>query len=916
MKRGWVLVTVFVSCTLLVYIGILVNRGKSYDNNHSLAAIPSDLAVIVKAQSIGQLRNSLIEAVDFKKEIKQFSFIENGLKVLQSLDSVLTDDDVNAMELLNDLPLYFSLHAQGKERVSPLIMFEIPNRKKELSIERFINYLPEIGYEVTSRKYNSKSIFEITFQGDVFYGHINKGLLLLSSSNLLIESSIRQQQRDEKWTDNDEFKQIYKTIGSGSRLNVFVNFSQLPNVVKPLVAKLSKNKVTALKEQSYWAEIDVDIDQESILMNGFMSANNKGITSQLLRNSHAQRSHMHDVLPRNTRSYIALTLESGDELKRRIEHYHEVNEDGGDFDRKIKSVNNQFGFNPKDEFFNVLSGELALAYYDYNHLQADANGMLVLKLKSQSTGRELILEMLRKVQKQGSSSMVYKKYQPDNEVSYSIYKGFPDNLMSHFFEPLFPKVPQKYIGFYEDNIIMADASVLIEQFIYSNMLSKTLSKSRTHQSFLSNFSSRENLFMFCETAHLSTLLGSFFEPLLKDITDNQKEALSNFYGLGVQMSGTGDMIYTTGFLQYLPARESEPRTIWQSLLDSTVSHKPILVKNHYTKEREVLVQDDANNLYLLSNGGRVLWKKPLDSKVKGEIVQVDYYRNNKLQYLFNTRNSIFLLDRNGNNVANFPVKLPSKASNGMVVFDYDKNRKYRIFIACENRRVYLYDGQGNVINGWKFGKTDGTVTLPVQHFRSNGKDYIAFADDKRNYICDRKGNIRVKLKKQFVRNENSPYFIENKDNANDCLVTSDNNGLLSKIHLATGAVTQSDNFDIELDHALKVFTMNGEKHYLITENNRIICFNSKMKEVFDKEFDDEINLDVDLYQFSAQNTKFGVSEKNGGDIFLLNKDGKVYKGFPLKGNSRFSIGFLKSSASRFNLIVGGSENYIYNYQVE
>jgi hypothetical protein len=86
--------------------------------------------------------------------------------------------------------------------------------------------------------------------------------------------------------------------------------------------------------------------------------------------------------------------------------------------------------------------------------------------------------------------------------------------------------------------------------------------------------------------------------------------------------------------------------------------------------------------------------------------------------------------------------------------------------------------------------------------------------------------------------------------------------------------------------------------------------------VFDKEFDEEINLNIDRYQFSARNIKFGISEKNNGNIYLLNNDGKIYKGFPLKGNSRFSIGFLKSSASRFNLIVGGSENYIYNYQVD
>ena len=415
---------------------------------------------------------------------------------------------------------------------------------------------------------------------------------------------------------------------------------------------------------------------------------------------------------------------------------------------------------------------------------------------------------------------------------------------------------------------------------------------------------------------MAALLGSAFEPLLGSVNEEQKEALNSFYGLGIQFSGTGKMIYTTSYLQYLPSRESEPRTIWQSLLDSTLCIKPTLVKNHYTKEREVVVQDDANNLYLLSNSGRVLWKKPLDSPIMSEVVQIDYYRNNKLQYLFNTANRIYLLDRNGNHVANFPVNLPSKASNGMAVFDYDNNRKYRFFIACENRRVYLYNDKGNIVSGWQFKKTDGLVVNPIQHFRSNGKDYITFADNKRNYICDRRGNIRVNLKKHFVRNTHSTFFIENKNANNDCLVTTSSEGLLMKINLADGAVSSSELLEIDDKHSFEVCHVNGKAHYLVAQPNQLKCINASGKKLFEKDFDEEINLDVDQYQFSANNIKFGVCEKDNGQIHLLNKDGMAYKGFPLRGNSRFSIGFLKSSASRFNLIVGGDENYIYNYQVD
>ena len=82
-------------------------------------------------------------------------------------------------------------------------------------------------------------------------------------------------------------------------------------------------------------------------------------------------------------------------------------------------------------------------------------------------------------------------------------------------------------------------------------------------------------------------------------------------------------------LKYLPQRESEPRTIWQSGLDSTIFFKPSLVENHNTGEKEILVQDKANNLYLIANNGKILWKKKLESPILGEVFQIDFYRNSK-----------------------------------------------------------------------------------------------------------------------------------------------------------------------------------------------------------------------------------------------------------------------------------------------
>ncbi|MCT4643437.1 MAG: DUF3352 domain-containing protein [Carboxylicivirga sp.] len=914
MKKSWVVLTIVISCALLLGVLFQINRVKSYNNEHTLRVIPSGAALILKADNFNSVYTSFFNTIEFEEAANHASLIRNVGNELKILDSIPMPEGNFVMSELKEFPFYCSFHAQGKDQVNRLCVFEVPNRRTEAKVEKALKYLSELGYKLSSRKYNSRTVYSIKKGKQFWYACLDNGVLLLSQSNLLIESSIRQQQSPDNWTDSESFHQISKTIGAGSKINLFINFNNLPPVLKPFTTKTNWKSTNLLKDQSNWAEMDVDISEDAILLNGFLSANSKGIIRQLLMNTQPQRVKIHDVLPGNTRAYMTYSLNSGKNALTRLGKYRKENNIESALQQQLHKSKSKYGSEVVAKLFEQLSGDMALAYLDYNHLQPLANGFLLLKLKSSSDGKDAILKLLKG--KKADAIKEIKTYKPDDGVGFNIYEGFSDDLMLNCFDPMFPKVPQKYLAFYEDNLILADAPLLIEQVIYSNILNKTLRNDKTHQAFLSHFSSRENAFAFCETAHWAPILGSFFEPLLGDLSKEQKNALSSFYGLGVQLSGTGKMIYSTSYLQYLPSRESEPRTIWQSLLDSTVYSKPALVKNHYSKEREVIVQDNANNLYLLNNSGRILWKKPLDSPLMSEVVQIDYYRNNKLQYLFNTAQKIYLLDRNGNHVANFPVKMPSKASNGMAVFDYDNSRNYRFFVACENRRVYLYNDKGNIVSGWKFGKTDGIVTMPIQHFRSNNKDYIAFADDKRNYICDRRGKIRVKLDKQFERNVMSPYFLLNKNQANDYLVTTDIDGAIKKISLANGRVTHSDDLEINGNHALQLVTNGSQSCYLISEPNRIVCQSVDGKKIFDKDFDNEINLNIDRYQFSSQNIKFGISEKENGNIHLLNSDGKTYKGFPLKGNSRFSIGFLKSSASRFNLIVGGADNYIYNYQVD
>ncbi|MDA3821536.1 MAG: PQQ-binding-like beta-propeller repeat protein [Bacteroidales bacterium] len=359
-------------------------------------------------------------------------------------------------------------------------------------------------------------------------------------------------------------------------------------------------------------------------------------------------------------------------------------------------------------------------------------------------------------------------------------------------------------------------------------------------------------------------------------------------------------------------------TVWESLLDSMAIIKPELVVNHTTSEKEIFVQDASNSVCLLNSTGRILWQVKTESPIMGEIYQVDYYANGKLQYLFSTSKKIYLLDRNGNNVERYPVKLRSSATNGIALFDYDNRKEYRMFVACEDRKVYAYDLDGNILPGWNFRKSEGEVKQAIQHFRINEKDYILFSDPVRTYILDRRGKERVKIKQQEAFSLNNDFYLDmNVAENSPRFVSTDTSGNILGINLS-GEVEMLLEHKAGSGHFFRTKDLNqdGNKEYIFADENHLEVIDIKGERLFSFKIKNDISTLPDIYEFSSADLKIGITDAERNLIYLLNSDGTLYEGFPLEGNTRYTIGYFAGSDSRFNLIVGSQNGFLYNYSIE
>ena len=255
----------------------------------------------------------------------------------------------------------------------------------------------------------------------------------------------------------------------------------------------------------------------------------------------------------------------------------------------------------------------------------------------------------------------------------------------------------------------------------------------------------------------------------------------------------------------------------------------------------------------------------------------------------------------------------------LMVFDYDKNKKYRILLAGKDKKVYLFDIEGKSIEGWAFGRTQGLVHSTIQHFVNEGKDYIVFSDDKQTYILNRRGETRLTPKVPFAKSKNNLFFYEKaSEKSNARLVTTTSTGAVMFLYF-DGQQQQMKPLTASADHYFMYTDLTGDDlaEFVYLDQNKIHFINRNRKTLFSKKFDENIPYAPMLFQFSDTQKFIGVTVRKNNKIYLFDTKGKMKEGFPLEGSSMFSILYRKNKNGKgsFNLIIANRDNFLYNYQV-
>jgi hypothetical protein len=915
---------IIVFIAVLSFLAFIFFRNRPVNTSEPLKAIPLDAAFIIRINDFRSLMKNIQKDNKIWEELRKLSIFSRMDQQMGYLEFLNSNYPV-ARELLLNEPSYISAHYTGRGGVSFIYFYKLPKGLGERKINELISKLLINSGTITQRKYEGRIISDVRLLDEDavrnFSYTVTDGLFILSFSSILLEDAIRQLDLPGSIVQQAGFKEVLSTAGKNVDANLFLNFKNLPKAVSTCINQKYKSKVRSYDYFASWAELDINIKENMVLLNGFTHfSDTANYTANLFVDQYPQKLYADNILPSFISSFLAITLS---DINTYFKDYKDYLDKLGSLNKYLREINlikNKYNIDIIDELESIFDKEIVVAMDNSRVMNEFTDTYIILGTKSKSLSEKKLLDILKKVAQKNSVKVDNLTYscKVDNDLSYPVYNLPLKNLTGTIFGELFNINGDTYFTFIDNYVVFGNSVKSLSKFIINNVLKKTIVTNEAYREYKNNLSPRSSVYFYANLGRSSADYAMF---LTDEIFNGWEENIRLFQKVqifGFQLTPNNDLIYNNVFIKYISGDIYSPHTVWESRLDTIIDFKPQFVKNHYNQQSEIFVQDLKNNIYLVNNAGRILWKVNINERITSKIYQVDYYKNSKLQIMFSTKNSIHLIDRNGNYVERYPVKLRSPATNGMSLFDYDNNKNYRIFIACEDKHIYAYTKDGTMVSGWNFDKTESEVNQDVNHFRIENKDFIVFGDRYRTYILDRKGNVRVNIQEIFPRSLKNNYILDEKDNLEDSrIVITDTAGIVYFIYF-NGKIGKLKLGEFTCEHFFDYKDVDGDgnRDFIFLDKEYLKVFKHDKTKLFDYNFGEEITVEPVYYYFSYSDRKLGVVSKSKNLIYLINNDGSVYKGFPLRGCTLFSIGYFSSATSRFNLIVGSDENFLLNYIVQ
>lgn len=864
--------------------------------------IPRDVEMILHVRNPTLFRESLLLAQPLNDGFDQITGFKDVAKILLTVDSLAAKTE-ELYSWWKSSQLVFATHASlDATRADFYVQLTMPSKADNNKIAGFLSQTVFKNQTVTEGYLGNEDLFVVqsdTSSSNLYYV-FRQNALVISSNLAKIGVEDLAQQSANSIIGSQMFLKLRNAAGRFSD-NLYLSSGRLCDHL-PAYVRQNNPINLGCEDLAGWQVWDIAWHSRGLFFTGFAQSETYG--EYFIDNLSGQQqveTQILEYIPEKTSLFMYLGISNTELFSNEYSQWLEINK----ADENLKGQRIMFsdvtGLDP-DSIPAIWNGELAWVQPSYALSNPDSAVLLLGTIQKEKLLEHPQLQLfITDANPVFEDSLLYAP-----QVLHSSIPGLIPLLSKGIAHEDY-----SYLAFLDQYLIAGKSINALITYLEAIKFNSHFTENEDFAE-MKEFMQEGQNFLFYHSlkkepaADLAVISGD-------SLNEGERKDLRSFsFQL---LSSPGNMVFSNAMWLHRSEYDLSNPLLWETELNAPIHKGPFSVVNHNDGFPEFILQDVSNILYLLDQDGAILWQKEISGPIASNVYQVDIYKNERLQYLFNTRNYLHLIDRNGEYVRGYPMRLPSPASTGISVFDYEGNKNYRIIFPSENKMIYNYSLLRRAVAGWQYQPGEHPVNRPVQHLRIVNKDYLVVTDTTGTvYFLDRRGKQRLKPRSALFSQDGNSVFAHVPSAAKPHFIVAGSKGIINQV-FTDGSVHKfsPDTLTEEYSLIYHPFSNENEKDLVFLHKGVLTVYNIASRLLFSLPLARDMNAMLNMLNIDGLGNYAAITDKRSTRLYLIDKEGEILSPFPLKGDTPFLIE--KDEKGSLYLITGMA-NQLRKYHLE
>jgi hypothetical protein len=870
--------------------------------------VPSNVVLVYES---GQLYSNYdkLKSSSLGKDFAAASFIQSMDVVFSELDTLLKPE--GSQEFFANKSMLISMHVISKDEFDFVYYLKIDDSDTKVLLQ-ILDRLEGDRFNVTESNYEGILIKEIVSGKKALTYILYEGYFICSKTPFLIEDVVRT----IKGTSSPHFFSANEELTKLPRLqndegNLYLNMEQ---VFKWLGVYTEDLKAFEnFKSFGKSGLLDVKLTPNGLVLDGFTVPKGK-------RNDYLNLFDEQQISQLGVKRYIpsraAIVTHFGISDMRlfgaELKTYLSNN--------KPSLLDSTVSFSKKynfdlDRFYNWVGNDISFCIAEL--YGANSQKIIYIKANEINEGLNQLNSLADKISLAKDDSVfvdIFGEYQI-REIGVS---NFPEKLFGVFFGGY----ERTYYTTIDDYFILSDNLDGLKSLLNDVETENTWGHSIAWNNFIETTLNESHISLYINTGRAWNIMLPHLNSKWREFAKNNQQAFLSIEKAAIQFNRVDNRYFTSINFKHnadassLIKKDQRFSSVRETIFRSNIVSNPFVVRNHNDNSFEVFLQDSSNTVYLISAKGEILWNQQINARIVGRATQVDYYKNNKLQYFFATADGqIHVIDRLGRYIDNYPLQATPSVLAFASIVDYDNSKRYRWLMTNDQGDIYMYDKDGNNLDGWKPNKTEAPLSASARHYRVRGRDYIVAIQERgKIFMYSRRGELLIGFPVDLdTRLGEELYLTPGADQANTFFTLISKDGLLVKFNLNGQVLSREQLFKPSRDSRFSMITEKQGKSYIIMrqEGGRMTLMDEKGNEIFQKDYISNLPLTVQYFDFGSGRKMYAVTDKEQELSYLYDQSGVLVNQQPFESTEAPAITFSENSGKYTVYNVAGKKMQVF-----